>query len=249
MNRDMKVVVMDYNSRFGTHHMMGEFETTMQRFIDCKNNGGDVDEDAGFKLCRDGSIVGHVLVLRASTILIPGCEGREPARVASESAPRPEFLDYLQGGCKISLAVAIDFSASNGKDHSRESSDFFSHLMCYAGDPRVEGAPHYAFPPSSNAMNSYEKAIKNVGSILARYDNHGLIPTWGFGAKYGSEVQHCFQCGDEVAVQGVQGVLNAYREVFQTSLTMSYPTDLTKVIRAASRYAEHEQVSFASKEM
>ena len=111
----------------------------------------------------------------------------------------------------------------------------------------MEGAPHYSFSPSSTHMNSYEKAIYNIGSVLSRYDNHGLIPTWGFGAKKDSMVLHCFPCGDEVAVKGVQGVLNAYRQVFRTSLTMSYPTDLTEVINAASRYAQHEQVRFASK--
>ena len=121
MKRAMKVVVKDYNSGFGKHYDMGEFETTMQRFIDCKNDGGDIDEDVAFKLRRGDSVVGHVLVLRASTILKPGYEGIEPATVASETAPRPELLDYLQGGCQINLAVAIDFSASNGKDHSLES--------------------------------------------------------------------------------------------------------------------------------
>ena len=29
-------------------------------------------------------------------------------------SPRPEFVDYLSGGCEINLAVAIDFTASNG---------------------------------------------------------------------------------------------------------------------------------------
>jgi hypothetical protein len=81
----------------------------MQRFIDCKNEGGDVDEDAGFKLRRGETIVGHLLALRASTIIRPSYEGLEPGTVPCETAPLPEYLDYLQGGFKISLAFAIDF--------------------------------------------------------------------------------------------------------------------------------------------
>jgi hypothetical protein len=70
------------------------------------------------------------------------------------------------------------------------------------------------------------------------------VPTWGFGAKYGDKVRHCFQCGDEVEVKGVQGIMDAYRGVFNTTLTMSYPTDFTEVIRTAASYAQHEQVCF-----
>ena len=130
MTRSMKVVVRDYHSRFGKHYEMGEFETTMQQFIDCKNAGGDVDEDVAFKLRRGDNVVGHVLVLRASAVLvpIPGNQVREPAEVSKEQALHPQFLDYLSGGCQISLAVAIDFTASNGKHHALGVFSHFSRL-------------------------------------------------------------------------------------------------------------------------
>ena len=118
MNRSMKVIVKDYNSRFGKHNVMGEFETTMQQFIDCKNDGGDIDEDKAFALRRGDKDVGCVLVLRASAALLLDNEAREPAAASKEHALRPQFLDYLAGGCKISLAVAIDFTASNGKQYA-----------------------------------------------------------------------------------------------------------------------------------
>ena len=114
----MKVVVRDYNSRFGKQYDMGEFETTMQHFIDCKDAGGNVDEDVAFKLRRGDDIVGHVLVLRASAVLLPDNQVREEATVSSQIVPRPQFLDYLSGGCRIRLAIAIDFTASNGKDYA-----------------------------------------------------------------------------------------------------------------------------------
>ena len=58
-------------------------------------------------------------------------------------------------------------------------------------------------------------------------------------------VLHCFRCGDEAEVKGVQGILDAYRDVFTKSLAMSTLTDLTEVIRTASTYAQDETVRFA----
>jgi hypothetical protein len=85
-----------------------------------------------------------------------------------------------------------------------------------------------------------------VGSILAKYDHDQLFPVWGFGAKYNGVVRHCFQCGNDVEVRGVQGIMEAYKGVFNTTLTMSFPTVFTEVIRTAAKYAEHEQVSKAA---
>jgi len=112
MDRAMKVVVKDHNSRFGKRHDMGEFETTMQRFIDANNEGGDNDEAVAFTLRRGDKNVGNVSVMKASVLNEGG--NREPSTTDS-AKPRPEFVDYLTGGCQISLAVAIDFTASNGK--------------------------------------------------------------------------------------------------------------------------------------
>lgn len=43
---------------------------------------------------------------------------------------------------------------------------------------------------------------------------------YGFGAKYGGVVRHCFQVGQEQEVHGVKGILDAYRGVFKTPLIM-----------------------------
>jgi len=224
MNRAMKVVVRDYRRR-GKNLDIGEFETTMQRFVDAKNEGGDVDEDAGFTLHRNDKKTGNVLIIQAgvapSVRETSDCE-YVPLSRQQRVKSKPEFIDYLTGGCQISLAVAIDFTASNG-------------------DPREEGTPHYFYPPDSEQWNDYQKAIFAVGSILEKYDSDGLVPTWGFGAKYGPKVRHCFQCGDEVEAKGVNGIMDAYRGVFSTQLTMSYPADFTEVIRTAASYVQHKQ--------
>jgi len=143
------------------------------------------------------------------------------------STTSAKFVDYISGGCQISLAVAIDFTASNG-------------------DPREPGTPHYFHPPESMEWNDYEKAIFAVGSILAKYDTDQRFPVWGFGAKYNNVVRHCFQCGSDVEVENVQGIMDAYRGVFKTPLTMSYPTKFSEVITTAASYARHEQVSFVA---
>lgn len=82
---------------------------------------------------------------------------------------------------------------------------------------------------------------------LAKYDTDQKFPVWGFGAKYKGVVRHCFQCGNEVEVEGVQGIMDAYRGVFRTPLTMSFPTRFDQVIETAAAYARHE-LDLAEKE-
>ena len=230
IDRAMKVVVWDHR-RSGKHKFMGECETTIRGFLEAG--------DLGLELVKDQKNVGSIQVLDA-TLSGADVDGKadgkvdpiqkktalmsdNPKRADRSRKPRPEFVDYLSGGCQISLAVAIDFTASNG-------------------DPRQPGTPHYFHPPESKEWNDYEKAIFAVGSILAKYDSDQKFPVWGFGAKYNNVVHHCFRCGSEIEVEGVQGIMDAYRGVFRTPLTMSYPTKFTEVIQMAATYARHEQV-------
>ena len=254
LSRAIKIVVWDHK-RSGKHKYLGECETTVHALVetfqsqthDHQHGGVVVDHDAspelyGFELMRDGKHVGKLEVLDATlfgalepdesdhhnphaitgSLMDNDFDGRTASGSKVSEATRPEFVDYLSGGCQISLAVAIDFTASNG-------------------DPREPGTPHYFHPPQSKEWNDYEKAIFAVGSILAKYDSDQRFPVWGFGAKYNGVVRHCFQCGIDVEVEGVQGIMDAYRGVFRTPLTMSFPTRFTEVVETASSYARHEQ--------
>lgn len=228
LDRPMKIIVWDHR-KSGRHKHIGEVETTMKHLIEGETT--IANEEYAFPLrSKTDKKAGYVLVLKAAMEVSQQASHPHPGghEVVSHPSPgivdshRPEFVDYLSGGCQISLAVAIDFTASNG-------------------DPRQEGSPHYFHSASANEWNDYEKAIFAVGSILAKYDTDQKFPVWGFGAKYNNVVRHCFQCGTDVEVEGVQGIMDAYRGVFSTPLTMSYPTLFTEVIATAAAYASHEQ--------
>lgn len=146
-----------------------------------------------------------------------------PPLTTSRTAGSPKFTDYLAGGCELELTIAIDFTGSNG-------------------DPRVPGTLHYRH--TDGQLNDYEKAITAVGGVIARYDSDQKFPVFGFGAKYGGVIQHCFQIGRTVEIDGLSGVLEAYREVFSTGLTMSGPTVFSEVVDFAAAAARSKQEEF-----
>lgn len=75
----------------------------------------------------------------------------------------------------------------------------------------------------------------------AKYDSDQMFPVYGFGAKYGGVVRHCFQCGPTAEVHGVQAVLDAYHQTFRSGLVMSGPTDISEVVQTAATRAKSQQ--------
>jgi len=128
----------------------------------------------------------------------------------------PTLTQYLSGGMQCSLMVAVDYTGSNG-------------------NPMIPGTLHYMDP--RGIPNMYQSAIGSVGHILQEYDSDKKFPIWGFGARIGGTVQHCFQMGPEPEVCGVPGLLDAYRNVFAQGITMSGPTLFSQVIGAATQHA------------
>jgi hypothetical protein len=143
-----------------------------------------------------------------------------PPMTARAPATTPRFVDYISGGTEMNLVVAIDFTGSNG-------------------DPRKHGTLHYIH--RDGQLNDYEKALTAVGSIVARYDSDQMFPVLGFGAKYGGVIQHCFQVGSAPELKGVQGMVEGYRSVFKTGLTMSGPTVFAEAIQYAASQAQSQQ--------
>jgi len=60
-----------------------------------------------------------------------------------EIKKRNSFLEYIFGGCEMNLAIAVDFTLSNGKPEERDS------LHC-----------------SNLKNNQYYQALSSVGDIL-----------------------------------------------------------------------------------
>ena len=148
--------------------------------------------------------------------------GRRPGAVVVENFyehSEATFLEYVRGGCDISLIVAIDFTASNKAPHHEDS----LHRI----DPK--------------RPNMYDRAIMSVGKILAHYDSDKKFPVLGFGARTPPEyaVNHCFnltfnpECPE---VEGVDGILDAYHFAVDKIL-FSGPTVFSEAIQYASRRA------------
>jgi hypothetical protein len=89
---------------------------------------------------------------------------------------KPSFVDYLRGGLQLNMAVAIDFTGSNGI-------------------PKAPTSLHFMNP---NAPNQYQIAISGISQILLSYDSDKRIAAFGFGAKThfnglnNNMVNHCF---------------------------------------------------------
>jgi len=134
----------------------------------------------------------------------------------------PTFSDFIAGGCEISLVVAVDFTASNGDPSSPSSLHFLSPI----------GTP-----------NAYQQAIQSVGNVLEPYDTDKMYPVYGFGAKikdangkYGA-VQHCFPVyGGGLEVQGVAGILQAYKDSL-ANVMLSGPTLFAPLLNATQQRA------------
>jgi hypothetical protein len=127
------------------------------------------------------------------------------------------FFDFLRGGLQINLITAIDFTASNR-------------------DPRDPNSLHFL---SADGINQYEKCIRAVGEVLCPYDSDQNFPVFGFGARVGGVVNHCFPLTfnpQNPNVQGLNGILGAYRHAL-TQVQLSGPTLFAGIIKAASQIA------------
>ncbi|KAJ0250682.1 Protein BONZAI 3 [Hirschfeldia incana] len=129
------------------------------------------------------------------------------------------FLDYISSGFELNFMVAVDFTASNG-------------------DPRTPSSLHYNDP--SGRMNSYQKAIMEVGEVIQFYDSDRRFPAWGFGGRTADgHVSHAFNLngapyGDEVV--GVEGIMSAYSSAL-TNVALAGPTLFSHVVDKAAHIA------------
>ena len=127
--------------------------------------------------------------------------------IANRSSIRKSysFIDYLKSGVQIGMAIAIDFTGSNGNPSSPTS--------LHAIKP---GLP-----------NDYERAIFSCGNIVAYYDYDQQFPAFGFGAELPGQTQTsmCFPINmqQNPEIYTIQGVIDCYHSVI-TQVTFSGPT-------------------------
>jgi hypothetical protein len=144
---------------------------------------------------------------------------------------QPSFVDYLKGGCEVSLMIAIDFTGSNG-------------------NPSETSSLHYLGGERYGRQNDYQATIEKVGSILAAYDADGLVPAFGFGARFpNGQVSHCFNLNGQAEPEcnGIPEVLHYYKEAVK-NLQLYGPTNFAEFIALASAIARDAQVGQENQE-
>lgn len=138
---------------------------------------------------------------------------------------RHTFLEYVFGGCEINLAIAVDFTLSNGSPDDKDSLHYFDLNK-----------------------NEYLNAIKSVGSILQYYDSDKNIPLLGFGAKIppvNNRASNCFAVNGDIfdpECDGLDGVIAAYQHALK-KINFYGPTYFNEVIKIMADMAEAEQIS------
>ncbi|EGG18226.1 phospholipid-binding protein [Cavenderia fasciculata] len=173
MTRQIRFDFYDWD-KVGSHDYIGNFVTSVDEILRGTTKFDLINEEKkkkkGSKYTNSGVILLYAKLVRDY-----------------------QFLEYIVGGCEISLIVGIDCTASN-KPPSDPTSLHFKH---------------------PTEPNQYAKAIVSIGNVLAPYDYDGLIPTYGFGGIVPgqSRVNHCFPMSlndATVCAQGVGGILDMY---------------------------------------
>lgn len=211
IDSSIQVSVYDHESS-GKHVIIGKFETTAKMLSE--------KVGADFELTHKGKKTGTIHIEKAELVGLQGDKTAEKTALSPAEEEiavgnsKPTFLDYIQGGCQLNVVVAIDVTGSNG-------------------NPMDAGTLHHIDP---NSDNPYEKAISSIVGILEKYDQDKKFPVFGFGAKIGGNVEHCFEVAEEA--HGVKGVMDAYHGIFKSGLIMSGPTVFTEVMETAAARAQ-----------
>mmetsp|Transcript_12546 Transcript_12546/g.19324 ORF Transcript_12546/g.19324 Transcript_12546/m.19324 type:complete len:574 (-) Transcript_12546:130-1851(-) len=223
LEKPILIEVFDHESD-GDHVLMGKVETTVKELTSLVGSTLDLKvkgKSTGTLNILKADVAGvEQVTQKMGEVSVAPVTPVTPVTTFVPPPAAPTFADYIGGGCELNVGVAIDFTGSNG-------------------DPRKPGTLHYL--AKDGTLNDYEKAITSILNILGPYDSNQQYPVWGFGAKYGGVVRHCFQCGPDAEVNGAQGVLNAYHQTFSSGLIMSGPTVFDEVLRAAAAKAQASQ--------
>jgi hypothetical protein len=137
---------------------------------------------------------------------------------------RNSFLEYIFGGCELNLAIAIDFTLSNG-------------------DPKSPDSLH----TRNLKNNQYYQALKSVGDILQYYDTDKQFPLFGFGAKlqHAQAASHCFALNGNIfdpECDGIDGVLDAYEKALKNT-SLYGPTHFNQILSTVNDMCDGLEIS------
>eukprot|EP01119_Soliformovum_irregulare_P001210 TRINITY_DN10930_c0_g1_i1.p1 TRINITY_DN10930_c0_g1~~TRINITY_DN10930_c0_g1_i1.p1 ORF type:complete len:541 (-),score=152.66 TRINITY_DN10930_c0_g1_i1:47-1642(-) len=192
MNGQLRFECYDWDSD-GKHDFIGSIDTTLSQIIEHP----------------------HMDLLNAKKK--KGKEASGTLHIHTEMVQTYGFLDYIFGGCQISLIVAIDFTLSNR-------------------EPREPNSLHFR----SQNLNDYQKAIISIGNILEYYDYDKKFPVYGFGGQLpDGTTSHCFALNGNPGnpeVAYVQGILDVYNLALD-NIKLSGPTNFSELIHNCSQYS------------
>jgi hypothetical protein len=197
ISRPMKVKCWDWD-RNSDDDLIGECDLRIKDLLDEKEYREPfINEEIQKKKKKKYKNSGELICVHASLVV------------------EYSFLDYISGGCNISLMTAIDYTGSNGNP----------------ADPK---SLHYI---QGDAPNQYQSALQTIGEILSPYDTDGKIPVWGFGGRLPSgNVSHCFPLNfndEDPEVDGVKGMLDIYEDAIY-KVGLSGPTLFEEIINTAT---------------
>ena len=135
---------------------------------------------------------------------------------------KESFLDYIFGGCEVSLHVNIDFTLSNGPPQSPNSLHFWGQ------------------------GNRYERSMRAVGDILVHYDHDQKFPVYGYGGRMqpGNVTSHCFALNGNILnpeVVGVDGMINVYKNAI-SKVPLHGPTFFAPCLQQLHDYMRNHQI-------
>ena len=130
----------------------------------------------------------------------------------------PNIIDFIQAGTNFSMMCAIDFSKHNGNPTDSKSLHYCSHDVLEAksmGTIISSSANIMDDDEKTNKMTSqYEECLYAISSVLKRYDDDQVIPTFGFGLKtsknqrqFKGGAQHCFHLNNWFTTKANRKVL------------------------------------------
>lgn len=215
-NEQLRISIWGYHKKT-EHELLGTVEVPMITLLDDAKNGiaiYDIMSETKTKMCFGRYKIkrkGQLNVLKASV------------------THAPSMIAYLNGGCEIDVAIAVDYSLENGP---YISDDATGHGFMYDLHRRTE-----------HDLNDYQATIRAIGSTIGPYTKQEHFDMVGFGASiktkrqpnginYDASRKPFFPIAYNA--RGVNGLLKAYSEIFDnTYVNMHESVELKPLIETA----------------